>query len=100
MREFAEAARGLSGTTMRENWSRPLSKPLKPKDSTALVLLADARDYAVGLSEDRQLRQAWQHAAELMIEAAQGGLIKAATDQIERALFFDAKLTLGAKREE
>lgn len=61
---------------------------------TALILLADARDYVLGMSEDRQLRRAWQQAARLMMDAAAGGSIEAATDQIELALFFDAKLML------
>ena len=58
------------------------------------LTLADARTYALGMTEARQLWNAWQSAARLMIEAAAGGSIEAATEQIERALFLDLMLTL------
>lgn len=77
-----------------DNWSRRLACRIEPSDGTGLVLLADARDYVLGISEDRQQRQAWQHAARLMMEAAAGGPIEAASEQIERALFLDAMLTI------
>lgn len=48
----------------------------------------------VGIAEDRQLRIAWQHAARLMLDAATGSSVEAPTEQIERALFLGAMLTI------
>jgi hypothetical protein len=45
----------------------------------------------LGLSKDRELRQQWQHACELLLAEAD---IAALSRQIELALFYDAKLIL------
>ena len=47
------------------------------------------------LSKERELKQAWQHAARLIIQRAPA---EAITRQLSLALFTDAKLDLGHKR--
>jgi hypothetical protein len=60
------------------------------RDGTELITLAEVRAFI--LAEHIQERGSWQHAAELMILAAErGGSIEAATVQIEDALFLDAR---------
>lgn len=77
---------------MAIDWSLKLSRPLKPRDGAPIRTLADARSYVLAMDRWRQDKQAWEMATELMIEAAAGGSIAAATDQIETALFLEAKL--------
>jgi hypothetical protein len=45
----------------------------------------------LALSEDRELRQQWQRACELLLAEAD---VVALSKQIELALFYDAKLVL------
>jgi hypothetical protein len=63
----------------------------RPKDGGVLRTVKDARTYMLGLSKDRELRQQWQHACELLLAEAD---IAALSRQIELALFYDAKLIL------
>jgi hypothetical protein len=71
------------------SWSRQLSKTISLRDGSELRTLLDAAEALVGLSEERQ-RHAWvEHAAELIMTAAESEEreeIKAATSQLERAL--------------
>jgi hypothetical protein len=71
------------------SWSRQLSRTIALRDGSELRTLLDAAEALVGLSEDRQ-RHAWvEHAAELIMTAAESEEleeIKAATIQLERAL--------------
>ena len=62
---------------------------LEEKTGTKLETLADARAFILDmLPESDHDRSSWQHATELLIEAAErGGSIEATTEQIERALF-------------
>jgi hypothetical protein len=54
--------------------------------------LSDARAFILHQPGHIQERGSWQHAAELMILAAErGGSIEAATTQIEDALFLEAR---------
>ena len=53
--------------------------------------LADARAYAIKRNPGTTDR-AWQHAMKLMIEAADGGNLAAATKQLELALLIDGAL--------
>ena len=56
------------------------------------VTLGDVRAFILKQPEHIQERGSWQHAAELMILAAErGGNIEAATTQIEDALFLEAR---------
>jgi hypothetical protein len=76
-------------------WSAKLSRPIELKDGTRLRTLADVRDFILEQPEHIQERSFWQHAAELLINAAEdGGDIEAATKQIELALFFDGHFVL------
>lgn len=58
-----------------------------------LNTLADARAYAVKRNPSVHDR-AWQHAAKLMLEAAQDGEVEAVTRQLIFALILDGALDL------
>jgi hypothetical protein len=73
-------------------WSANLTRLIVLKDGTRLVTLGDVRAFILKQPEQIQERGSWQHAAELMILAAErGGSIEAATTQIEDALFLEAR---------
>ena len=73
----------------KPGWQSKLSRPISLKTGTKLETLADARAFILDmLPESDHDRSSWQHAIELLIEAAErGGSIEATTEQIERALF-------------
>jgi hypothetical protein len=75
-------------------WNRTLTKPLRTKNGRTLVTLSDARAYVGELPLAHQVCATWQQAARLMGEAVEGGDIRAATEQLERALFKDGRLDL------
>jgi hypothetical protein len=52
-------------------WSRKLIPPLVLKDGRVLETLSDARDAILGLPEGRQREPYWQHAASLLLYAAE-----------------------------
>jgi hypothetical protein len=56
-----------------------------------LRTVLDARTYMLGLSKDRELRQQWQHACELLLAEADIGAL---SKQVELALFYDGRLVL------
>jgi hypothetical protein len=72
-------------------WSRKLIPPLVLKDGRVLETLSDAREMILGLAEGRQCAPYWQHAAELLLYAAE--IEKEAIDdvraQLNRALYSD-----------
>jgi hypothetical protein len=75
-----------------EGWSAKLTRTIVLKDGTTLATLADVRTFILNEPDHIQERGSWQHAAELMILAAErGGSIEAATIQIENALFLEAR---------
>lgn len=76
-------------------WSRNLTRVLRDRDGRTLRTLHDAREYVLELDEHHASDRTWQHAAELMMDAAKGGDIEACTRQIELAMFLDARLSLG-----
>jgi hypothetical protein len=79
----------------RDGWSAKLARPIGVKGGTKLGTLADVRAFILEQPDYIQERQAWQRAAELLIEAADDqGRIDAATKQVERALFLEARLVL------
>jgi hypothetical protein len=62
---------------------------------TVLCTLLEASDFMLALPEDIQRHPAWQHAAELLVEAANSGResdLELATLQVERALFLEGQL--------
>ena len=76
-------------------WQRQLAHPVpyrKPKPGE-LRTLADARAYAIKRNPGTTDR-AWQHAMKLMMEAAEGGDLEAATKQLELALLIDGATDL------
>lgn len=78
-------------------WSRRLPQPIKHRKPTegTLRTLADARAFVLSLEERYSSRRHWQHAAKLMMEAAeQGGDIEAVAKQIRFALLMDGMLDL------
>jgi hypothetical protein len=68
-----------------------LTRPLPTKDGGTLRTVLDARTYMLGLSADREMRQQWQRACELVLAEAD---VAALSRQIELAPFYDAKLVL------
>ena len=76
----------------KPRWQARLSRPLTLRDGKKLETLADARRLILALSESDQERNAWQHAAALLIEAAEsGGDVSAATTQVRIALHLQAR---------
>jgi len=77
-------------------WSARLARPIVLKDGTRLVTLGDVRMFILKQSKHIQDRSSWHQAAELVILAAEhGGSIDAATDQVEDALFLEARYARG-----
>lgn len=86
----------------RERWNRRLTRVLWTRDGIELRTLADAAKFASDperLPEHYQQRPHWQTAARLMMAAAQGGSIGAATWQIYKALFLDMRLDVTRVRD-
>lgn len=75
----------------KDRWSRKLTRTITDRAGTKLHTFREARDYILDLPEGRQSYPSWQHAAHLLMESDDATAI---TDQIERALFLDAKLKL------
>ena len=77
-------------------WLARLARPIVLKDGTRLVTLGDVRMFILKQSEHIQDRSSWHQAAELVILAAEhAGSIDAATDQVEDALFLEARYARG-----
>jgi HEPN domain-containing protein len=71
------------------SWSKRLAAPIKLKDGRMLRSLDDACVLLIGLNERSQSAMWCQHAAELLLKAADSGEpgdIEAATIQMRRAL--------------
>src|SRR3954469_12705725 len=82
-------------TEVTANWNRKLARVLRTTDGVELRTLRDAADFASNPDMVRrhiQERPRWQDAAGLMLEAANGGRITAATDAVETALALDKRL--------
>lgn len=79
-------------------WSRKLSRNLETVDGKTLVTLLDAGAYASSLPVQYSTRPQWQHAAKLLMAAANGGSVRAATEQVEKALFLDMRLKIREPR--
>jgi hypothetical protein len=67
----------------------------KGRGGETLRLLSDCRTYALDLDREEALSRPWQHAAKLMLEAAEGGSLEEVVPQIERILIHENKLVLG-----
>ena len=70
-----------------------LARSVPTKDGGTLHTVRDAREYMLKLPKDRELRAQWQQAAALLMAQADVDIF---SRQVELALFYDAKLDLGA----
>jgi len=73
--------------------SQKLTRPLVTKDGGTLCTVLDARAYMLALSKGRERRAQWQRAAELLLDEAD---VAAFSKAVELALFYEAKLDVGA----
>jgi hypothetical protein len=77
----------------KPNWARKLSEPVKVIGRKApIATLAEGREFILKLPAAHQGRNEWQYAAKLMIAAAEGGDVAAATQQLKFALLMPASL--------
>jgi hypothetical protein len=77
------------------NWDRRLAWPVTVRGGGPIATLADARAFILNLPDTTQHRIRWQHAANLLLKAADSESdadIERATLEIERALIVDARL--------
>jgi hypothetical protein len=77
------------------NWQRRLH-PIgytKPQRGT-MMTLRDARACTLAIKGGRERREHWQHAAWLLMEAAESGDLEGLAAQIELALVMDGALAL------
>jgi hypothetical protein len=77
-----------------ENWRQKLPRPIVIRGGKTLRLLSDCRSYVLGLDEYESARAPWQHAAKLMIAAAEGGSLEEVVAQFERIVIHENKLVL------
>lgn len=87
----------MSQLHLRSKWRSRLPTPIQVKNDDPLCTLHDARAMILALPKGEQHRTAWQHAAELLLVAADSGKpadIEAATVQVSNALFLCGKLKL------
>jgi hypothetical protein len=76
-------------------WHSRLSHPIVLLDGTRLETLSEARAFILCEPQHIQARISWQEAAELLMAAAEDSArIKDATEQIEMALFLEARLAI------
>jgi hypothetical protein len=68
---------------------RQLTRSLATTDGGTLVTIGDAYMYMTGIPEDRQLSETWQRIRQLMLKGVPPAEL---TDQLQIALFMDAKL--------
>ena len=76
----------------RNDWSRSLSRVVATRDGRRLQTLADASSYILALPHEMQARSYWHKAAMLVLDAATGGDIRAASDHLVLALLLDGQL--------
>jgi len=73
--------------------SQKLTRPLVTKDGGTLYTVLDARTYMLALPKRRETAAQWQRAAELLLAQAD---VAEVTRAVDLALFYDAKLGVGA----
>jgi hypothetical protein len=76
-----------------EGWRRMLPWPVVVRGDKTLRLLSDCRSYAIRDQVEAKLPQ-WQHAATLMLAAAEGRSLEDVGQQFERILIHQNKLVL------
>ena len=76
-------------------WARKLSEPVKVIGRKApIATLTEARAFILSLPEGYQALREWQHAAKLILAAAEGGDVVEATTQLQFALLMAGKLDM------
>ncbi len=70
-----------------------LTRSVPTKDGGTLHTVRDAREYMLALPKHRETSARWQHAVELLPAEADVDIF---SRQVELALFYDAKLDVGA----
>ena len=75
--------------------SQSLRRPLPTKDDGILRTVADAAEYMMALSKDRQRAHWQQRAARLILDGADADDL---SRQVELALFYDRQLDLRSSR--
>jgi hypothetical protein len=60
----------------KPDWTRKLSEPFDLGGRRKLRTLADVREHLMKLPEERQQWRAWQHAAKVLLEAAESGDVR------------------------
>lgn len=73
-------------------WSRKLSQPIRTTDGLELRTLSEVRAFMLALPESLSVRNSWQHAARLLMVAADGGDIDALAEQVRLALLLELRL--------
>ena len=68
-----------------------LSRPVRDRDGTVIATREQAKRYVMRALERDPHRQAWRHAAQLLIDQADGAAV---VDQLELALVLEARLDL------
>jgi hypothetical protein len=81
-------------------WARKLSEPVKVIGrKPPIATLSEAREFILKLPAAHQARNQWQHAAKLILAAAEGGDVAEATKQLRFALLVAGKLDLKSNRQ-
>lgn len=75
-----------------KGWSTPLTETLGTRTGRTLRTLDEARAFALGLKPGYAMRQHWQKAAELLMQASATGKTAEATKQVKLALLLDGLL--------
>jgi hypothetical protein len=70
-----------------EDWRRKLPRTIVVRGGETLRLLSDCRTYALNLDREEVVSRAWQHAAQLMLEAAEAEAFEDVVQQFERICF-------------
>jgi hypothetical protein len=89
-----QASLEVAGVPTPGYLSQSLRRPLPTKDDGILRTVADAAEYMMALSKDRQ-RAHWQRAARLILDGADADDL---SRQVELALFYDRQLDLRSSR--
>lgn len=78
-------------------WSLPLTRPIQIRGGPLLTTLLEASAYMLDLPEGIQHRSGWQHAAQLVMAAAESGGradIEAVTRQLDLMTFVEGRQAL------
>jgi hypothetical protein len=81
------------------SWSREFGAPIELKDGRSIATLGQGRALILNLPVRHQVRQYWQHAAELLLIASENeGALEMAHAQLSRALMIEGLLQCPRRR--